>query len=315
MPLGDQAPTPRAGQHSMLATLGDMMRPRQRLLPVARLGANARAPQAAAQAAVRAMAQAVPMAGGTLLCRTLGRHKMLVDQGDFTHAPHLAMDGFWEWWTTRFLIANLRPGEVVVDAGACYGYFSLLAAELVGPGGRVLAFEPNPRIASLLRRNLAMNGMDGRVQVEEVALAGADSNGVLRLAVPDGSPMNAHLLPDEPASGMAPGSPAGGMPLVATRALDRHAMARPDFVKLDICGAEEAAWEGMQALVAANPALRVLLTFNPSRCRAPAAFVEAMASQFPLRRLASDGTAEDCTVADALGGGDVMLYLARQAPV
>ena len=113
MPLGDQASIPRAGQRSMLAALGDMMRPRQRLLPVARLGANART----AQAAVRAMAQAVPMASGTLLCRTLGRHKMLVDQGDFTHAPHLAMDGFWEWWTTRFLIANLRPGEVMVDAG------------------------------------------------------------------------------------------------------------------------------------------------------------------------------------------------------
>ena len=63
-----------------------------------------------AEAAVRALAQTVPMAGETLLCRTLGRHKPLVDAGDVTHAPHLAVDGFWEWWTRRFLAERLKPG-------------------------------------------------------------------------------------------------------------------------------------------------------------------------------------------------------------
>ncbi len=307
MPLGDQAaPTP-APARGMLAALGDIIRPRQRLVPLARLGL----PGGAAQAAVRAMAQAVPMAGGTLLCRTLGRHKMLVDAADFTHAPHLAMDGFWEWWTTRFLSSQLRPGEVVVDGGACYGYFSLLAAELVGPTGRVLAFEPNPRMASLLRRNLTLNGMEDRVMVEEVALAGPDSGRVARLVVPEGSPMNAHLQADEPEAAT---DAAGAMPLVATRPLDRHAALRPDFIKLDICGAEEAAWEGMQGLIAANPALRVLLNFNPARCDAPTGFLDRIAGQFPLRRLAADGTAQPCTIPDALRGGDVMLFLAREAP-
>jgi hypothetical protein len=82
---------------------------------------------------IRALAGGIPMGGGTLLCRSLGRYKMLVDAADHAHAPQLLLDDYWEWWTTAFLARNLRPGETMVDAGASYGYFTLLAADLVGP--------------------------------------------------------------------------------------------------------------------------------------------------------------------------------------
>jgi FkbM family methyltransferase len=302
MPQGQAAVPP----NPTLTRVAEWLRPRRRLVPVARLAG----PSGPAEAAVRALAQAVPMAGETLLCRTLGRHKMLVDAGDFTHAPHLAMDGFWEWWTTRFLIERLKPGQVFVDGGACYGYFSLLAAELVGPAGKVLAFEPHPRSAALLRRNLALNGMEGRAQVEEVALAGPDSGRVMRFAMPEGSPMNAHLLPEDLAGGGTV-TQSTGTAMVATRPLDRHASARPDLVKLDLCGAEEAAFAGMQAVVGANPAVEVLLCFNPMRSAAPADFLARLAGQFRLRRLTARGEAQGCTPAEAMAGGDVMLCLAR----
>ncbi len=297
-----------APSSSPLTRVAEWLRPRRRLVPVTRLAG----PAGPAEAAVRAMAQAVPMAGETLLCRTLGRHKMLVDAGDFTHAPHLAMDGFWEWWTTRFLIERLKPGQVFVDGGACYGYFSLLAAELVGPAGKVLAFEPHPRSAALLRRNLALNGMEGRAQVEELALAGPDSGRVMRFVLPEGSPMNAHLLPEElSGGGGATETHSPGLAMVATRPLDRHAALRPDVVKLDLCGAEEAAFAGMLAVIEANPAVQILLCFNPVRSAAPADFLARLAGQFTLRRLTARGEARNCTPAEAMGGGDVMLYLAR----
>jgi FkbM family methyltransferase len=63
----------------------------------------------------------------------------------------------------------LEPGQTLYDIGGFVGLYSLAAAHLVGNQGNVVAFEPVPEVASLLRRHLAMNAMDNRVRVFEAA--------------------------------------------------------------------------------------------------------------------------------------------------
>jgi FkbM family methyltransferase len=53
---------------------------------------------------------------------------------------------------------RLTPGDCVIDAGANVGAFTLLAANAVGPGGRVLAFEPIPATFRVLKRNAGRFG-------------------------------------------------------------------------------------------------------------------------------------------------------------
>jgi FkbM family methyltransferase len=266
--------------------------------------------EVSAAAAVRALASAVPMADRMLLCRSLGRHKLLVDAADQTHGPHLALDGFWEWWTTACLVRQLRPGARVVDAGAGYGYFTLLAADLVGPQGKVVAIEPHPRSALLLRKNIALNGMTDRVEVVQAALAGPDAPLSLPLVLPEGDPAGAHLRPEDLHGPTGTAEAQRGIQ-VPVQTLDRYAPLRPDLVKLDLNGAEEVAWDGMQRLLAECPAVRLLVSFSAARCRAPDRLVEAMAAHFPLRRLAPDGTPRPVTAKELLAGGDAMLWLAR----
>jgi len=55
----------------------------------------------------------------------------------------------------KFLIQNLHSGDTFADAGAHYGYFSLLAARLVGPTGRVVAVEASPSTFRVLEKNTA----------------------------------------------------------------------------------------------------------------------------------------------------------------
>ena len=55
------------------------------------------------------------------------------------------------------------PGQVFVDVGANIGYFTLLGASLVGPGGRCVGIEAHPRMAELLQRNVIINGVHGFV--------------------------------------------------------------------------------------------------------------------------------------------------------
>jgi FkbM family methyltransferase len=52
----------------------------------------------------------------------------------------------------------LKPGMTVFDVGANIGYYALMEKRLIGPTGKVVAAEPAPANAELLRRNLALNG-------------------------------------------------------------------------------------------------------------------------------------------------------------
>src|ERR1035441_6724268 len=60
---------------------------------------------------------------------------------------------------TKALLGSLiRPGMTVFDIGAHVGHYTLLAARIVGPTGRVYAFEPEPENFALLKRNVELNG-------------------------------------------------------------------------------------------------------------------------------------------------------------
>ena len=60
----------------------------------------------------------------------------------------------------KFLTAYLKPGDIFVDVGANIGLFSLIAAKLVGPSGKVYAFEPTGRICERLAFNTMLNGFE-----------------------------------------------------------------------------------------------------------------------------------------------------------
>jgi FkbM family methyltransferase len=55
---------------------------------------------------------------------------------------------------------TLKPGSTVVDIGANIGAFAVLAGSIVGPRGRVIAFEPVAKTFERLKENVALNGLD-----------------------------------------------------------------------------------------------------------------------------------------------------------
>src|SRR5258707_1134165 len=65
--------------------------------------------------------------------------------------------GIGEPQVQKALVDHLRPGMTFYDVGANIGFFSLMAARIVGPEGRVISFEADPEIAARLRENLARN--------------------------------------------------------------------------------------------------------------------------------------------------------------
>jgi FkbM family methyltransferase len=92
-----------------------------------------------------------------LPCR-VGEVDLLCDAADAAVTPGLR-SGDYEPHLTAVFERHCRPGMTVVDVGANLGYFSLLAARLVGPSGRVVALEPNSENCRLLLSSLRLSGL------------------------------------------------------------------------------------------------------------------------------------------------------------
>jgi FkbM family methyltransferase len=86
--------------------------------------------------------------------------------------------GLFEPAESRLIAGLLGHGDVVVDVGAHIGWFATIAARQVGADGLVVAFEPYPANAAVLKDNLALNGARN-VRVLESALGSRP--GTLRL--------------------------------------------------------------------------------------------------------------------------------------
>ena len=95
-------------------------------------------------------------AEGQIETRTWFGARMAVSGGDMV-GRYIAYFGIWEPSLTAWLAQRLKPGDTFVDVGANIGYFTLLASQLVGRSGRVIAIEPSPANLELLEQNVSAN--------------------------------------------------------------------------------------------------------------------------------------------------------------
>ncbi|HET7464276.1 MAG TPA: FkbM family methyltransferase [Longimicrobium sp.] len=172
----------------------------------------------------------------------------------------------YEAETVALFAAALRPGATVVDVGANHGYFTVLAALLAGPGGRVEAFEPNPAVAGALRRVLERNGVEGRVSVHPDALADREGSADFFVSV---SPVNdglSSLLADGDAleRGVIRADATVRVPTTTFDAFAARAgLGRVDLLKIDVEGAEALVLRGMERTLAESPPRRIVCETTP----------------------------------------------------
>lgn len=254
----------------------------------------------------RLSCNAVHLDSGKLLCRVLSRYLCYVDPADTTLTPHLCLNGFWESWITQALSRVATTGQRCIDLGANYGYYSLLMAQAVGPSGHVLAVEPNPRVADLLAQTLELNGFSGWSTIVQAVVTDRSGDQV-ELFVSRDHAMNASIF--------GAGQP-GAAPIVASTVTVDDLTSewdRVDLVKVDVEGAEEAAWRGMRMTLSRNQAITVILEFNPARQYDGRALLELMSQEgFRLRHIDYDSHVKDLDVDDCLSRpGDWMLFLRR----
>jgi FkbM family methyltransferase len=161
--------------------------------------------------------------------------------------------GTYEPEQSRLFEETLRPGDTVLDVGAHAGYYTLLAAVLVGEHGRVWAFEPDPHNFSALCRHVRINRQEN---VTTAQLAVSDTSGAAHFVQGSGSGTG-RLCAD-------------GAIEVETTTLDEFCASRgirPAAIKIDVEGAEAGVLQGAERTLATQ-APTIFLSTHGAQVRA-----------------------------------------------
>ena len=188
----------------------------------------------------------------------------------------IVRQGVWEPTETAIMRRIIRPGTTVLDIGANLGHHTVLASRLVGPSGRVVAFEPEPRNLALLRKNIARNACRN-VEVHPTAVSDQSGASItLYLAADNLGDHRIFASKDEEDREQV---------TVMTTTMDEVVGDTPvHFIKMDIQGAEGHAFAGMERTVRRNDDLAILFEFWPYGLRRASTEPPSV-----LKRLAAQG--------------------------
>jgi len=163
--------------------------------------------------------------------------------------------GTYEPHQTEWVRSILRPGSSFVDVGASFGYYASLASRIVGPTGRVFAFEPSPVAHASLLEMVADNGI---TNIKLCQAAAGDRNGEVDILLPPDDQLHSPSI-----FNCEEGFTPHRVPLVR---LDSHpplADGVPiDLIKIDVEGFEPNVIEGLRGLISRGLVRNISCEFN-----------------------------------------------------
>lgn len=162
--------------------------------------------------------------------------------------------GCWEPQVEAAMGHFLKPGDTFIDVGANIGYFSLLAARLLGPSGSVVAIEASAHTHRQLLQNVQRNGVGSAVRC--VNQAASDHIGHVTLYSGDaGNNGSASVLRTKGTAETTQCAPL-------TKILTASEMRAAKVIKIDVEGAELAVLKGIDS-AALREDVAILVEINP----------------------------------------------------
>lgn len=250
-------------------------------------------------------------AGFTPVSTEIAGRRLWLDLADM-YVSRVCLTGAYEPSETDFVRANLREGDTFLDVGANIGWFTTLAAQIVGPSGVVHAFEPRDETRGLLARSIIDNAIHDIVELHDAIVS--DQPGQSRLVWLEGgnNPGGTRVM-------SATETFADGMTTQSARAIaidDLNVDGRLSLIKMDIEGAEGLALKGARQTLARHRPIILTELYDPAL-----QFVSGMALSdfgslirdlgYEVRRLV-DGKADDiiANVGDLVTDAPISVVLA-----
>jgi len=168
-------------------------------------------------------------------------------------------DKCYEEENSEKVLQLLKPNNVAIDVGANIGYFSCLFAQIVGPQGKVIAFEPESKNFDLLKHNVKLNNFDN---VSCYKMAISDQNAETKIYISE-EHCELHSLIEQPNAEYQ---------IISTQSLDSFVMDNDllrgksiDLVKIDAEGYELKVLKGMKNLLSKGNVENIFIEYSPHR--------------------------------------------------
>jgi FkbM family methyltransferase len=171
--------------------------------------------------------------------------------------------GRYENLIETLLCKGLRKGGTFIDVGANTGYYSLLAACLIGEQGIVYSLEPFPETFRRLQHNICLNAFSKRIILRQLAVSNKQSEAV-SLFLRGGEPALVSM------SHFACTSNVEEVKVkcdTLDNVLGKH-VGTIDFVKIDVEGAEVLVLQGMSGLLAKDHCTNIVIETHMPQIRA-----------------------------------------------
>jgi FkbM family methyltransferase len=166
----------------------------------------------------------------------------------------LALDGIREEAATKIMKEFIKPRDVILEAGANIGYYTLLEAKIMKGKGKIFAIEPELKNFESLKKNIALNGFEKMVERKQLAFS--DKMGHLKFYVTKESNLHSCIKPKGEYKTIS----------VKTDTIDnftKNKKAKINFIRMDIEGYECKVIKKMKSFLKQAGPLKLFIELHP----------------------------------------------------
>lgn len=189
-------------------------------------------------------------------------HRVFLDVRDHHITLHVLEHGTWEDHVRLAIIETLPAGGTFIDVGGNVGLHSLFAAAVVGPLGKVRAFEPIPRMFNTLVRNFDVNGLNDYATATCAAVADHPGKRIFTEFRSHAAMSGFSLTPTRLQRHVSSEAPEQFEVDVTTLDLE-FGQERVDMIKIDVEGYELLVLQGAQQVLQNNPSCVLIIEWAP----------------------------------------------------
>lgn len=189
---------------------------------------------------------------------------IIVNTNDRCVCWFLRANGRWDRNETEVLEKIVQKGFHIVEVGSNFGAHTLWMADLVGTSGKIYGVEANPNVSKYLKQSIALNKLEDRITLFEMAASNKAYNGFM---VYGSQNIGAgYILPDGP-DATAKCQIDNCTPIRVKKLDDMIPDQKIDLLKMDAEGAEYWILEGAQTLLKKNPHMMIMMEWDPNHMK------------------------------------------------